>query len=335
MILILSNERDAHVPYVTRQLEALDAEYFCFDPATFPSEARVDVGFGPEGQTARRLHHRGQTLDLDDITAVWYRRPGVPQAAPEVESEEVRYWVADEASHLLIGLWRALDCLWVPGRFDDLFAAEAKTRQLELAARLGFCIPRTLVTNDPRRFLEFYEECEGRVITKVLKAGLVRGPDGARSMYARVVGRGDVARYQAVRYAPFIAQAYVPKAQDVRVTVVGSRIFAVAIHSQGRRASSHDWRRSDAAHLPHVPHRLPLAIEALCLGLVQGLDLCFGAIDLALTPDGEYVFFEINPNGQWGWVEELTGLPIAAALAGLLAGGSDGWARARTHVASP
>jgi hypothetical protein len=27
---------------------------------------------------------------------------------------------------------------------------------------------------------------------------------------------------------------------------------------------------------------------------------------------------EINPNGQWAWIEELTGLPIAAALIKIL-----------------
>ncbi|GAA5764612.1 hypothetical protein [Streptosporangium roseum] len=46
--------------------------------------------------------------------------------------------------------------------------------------------------------------------------------------------------------------------------------------------------------------------------------LSFGAFDFGLTGDGIPVFLECNPNGQWGWLEDATGLPIAAAIAALL-----------------
>jgi D-alanine-D-alanine ligase-like ATP-grasp enzyme len=50
------------------------------------------------------------------------------------------------------------------------------------------------------------------------------------------------------------------------------------------------------------------------------LDLRFGALDFLVTPEGEWVFLEINPNGQWAWIEENTGLPITSAIADILAG---------------
>jgi len=55
-----------------------------------------------------------------------------------------------------------------------------------------------------------------------------------------------------------------------------------------------------------------------CLLMNQQLDLNFGAYDFAYSKEGEYVFLEINPNGQWGFVEDKTGLPLSKAMAKLL-----------------
>jgi glutathione synthase/RimK-type ligase-like ATP-grasp enzyme len=57
---------------------------------------------------------------------------------------------------------------------------------------------------------------------------------------------------------------------------------------------------------------------------MRRLGLEYGAIDLRLTPDGEYVFFEVNPAGQFLFVEHACGLPISAALAARLAAGREG-----------
>ena len=66
-------------------------------------------------------------------------------------------------------------------------------------------------------------------------------------------------------------------------------------------------------------HVLPVAEVRRCRALVRRLGLRFGAIDMVQTPSGEHVFLEINPNGQWLWIERATGLPIANAIARLLA----------------
>jgi glutathione synthase/RimK-type ligase-like ATP-grasp enzyme len=70
----------------------------------------------------------------------------------------------------------------------------------------------------------------------------------------------------------------------------------------------------------HKPHNLPDEISKKVINLVHRLGLNFGAIDIILTPDQRYVFLEVNPNGQWGWVEDLTGLPISDAIIDLLSG---------------
>jgi glutathione synthase/RimK-type ligase-like ATP-grasp enzyme len=136
------------------------------------------------------------------------------------------------------------------------------------------------------------------------------------------VRRRDLARYRAVRHEPLIIQEYVPKRVELRITVVDSQVFAAEIHSQASARTQHDWRHYDNERTPYVPHALPAAIAALCVRLVRVMGLCYGAIDMVLTPEGEYVFLEINPNGQWAWVEGLTGLPIADAITELLVRGA-------------
>ena len=64
---------------------------------------------------------------------------------------------------------------------------------------------------------------------------------------------------------------------------------------------------------------MPDEIKKACVDLTKYYGLEFGAIDLVLTPEGNYVFLEINPNGQWAWIEVLTRLPISDAIANLLA----------------
>ena len=44
-------------------------------------------------------------------------------------------------------------------------------------------------------------------------------------------------------------------------------------------------------------------------------DLQYGAIENVLTPDGQFVFLEINPNGQWLWLDDMLSLGITTAIA--------------------
>jgi len=140
--------------------------------------------------------------------------------------------------------------------------------------------------------------------------------------YTQVVSTRDIGYAEAVRQCPVIFQAYVPKRLEIRATVVGSRVFAAEIHSQQTQRTRYDWRRYDHYETPYLAHILPDALARQCVRLVEALGLRYGAIDFVLTPDGRYVFLEINPNGQYLWVEEATGLPISDALCDLLLEGS-------------
>jgi glutathione synthase/RimK-type ligase-like ATP-grasp enzyme len=197
-------------------------------------------------------------------------------------------------------------------------AAESKIYQLSVARSLGLRIPDTLVSNNPSEVRPFFDEHGAEVIAKPLRLGYFDYGDRQTGVFTNRVEPSHLEDGLAIRLAPVIYQPLIPKLSDVRVTVVGRQLFAVAIDSQSDPAASVDWRRTDNEDLPHSSHALPPRLEELCLAYVSALGLHYGAIDLVLTPDGEYVFLEINPNGQWVWMEEKLGLPISGAVASWL-----------------
>jgi len=120
--------------------------------------------------------------------------------------------------------------------------------------------------------------------------------------------------------APAIYQEAVPKAYEARAIVVGDRVLVCRIDSQASARTSLDWRHYDFDRVEHRPMTAPADVELALLALCRYFGLVFGAIDLIVTPDGRWVFLELNPNGQWGWLEEQGGLPVSRAIAEELIG---------------
>lgn len=320
MILILTDDTDVHADRLGQILSARGRSYVRFDPASFPTEASLTIDFDPSGLRTRRLVTEGATLDLDGVSAVWFRRPGRPRPAPVFADSPVGRFIADESQLVMSDLWDTLDVRCVPGPRPVVLRAQHKVRQLQLAARLGFELPPTLITTEPSALLDFFSAHRGGIITK--QAGTSELPataDGEPvARYTERVRHRDLVHAGAIRHCPTIVQAYVDKHRELRVTVVGDQILAAAIASQEANHTRDDWRRYDDARTVIEPYDLPAPVARSCRDLVAALGLCYGAIDLVLTPDGRHIFLEINPSGQYLWVEEACGLPISDAIADLL-----------------
>jgi glutathione synthase/RimK-type ligase-like ATP-grasp enzyme len=318
MILIYTKPGDEHADAVEARLRARGASVMRLDAARFPAHATLALEHDGARPTLSVDLGAG-AIALDGVETVWWRRPATPEPAAALRDPLVRDLVRDDTDAALRDLLAALGAHFVPAPPATLAAARPRFRQLCLARHLGLAIPPTLVTNDPERALAFYQAHDGNVVSKLAGHQLVRGPLALElCRYTEKVQRADLAHLGALRLCPMVLQGYVEKRLELRVTVVGEQLFAVEIDSQRRRRTRLDWRRYDLARTPHRPHTLPATVERACLGLVRRLGLVYGAIDLVLTPDGEYVFLEINPNGQYLWLEELTGLPITDALCDLL-----------------
>jgi glutathione synthase/RimK-type ligase-like ATP-grasp enzyme len=158
------------------------------------------------------------------------------------------------------------------------------------------------------------------VIIKALDRGLVNTEAGERHYFTSSLDEAAIEDLTDIGPEPLYLQELIPKAHDVRVTVIGDSAYAARIESQNLAQAEIDWRRGPPGSVPHSAESLPKEVARLCVQLTQAYGLSFAAIDLVCRPQGDYVFLELNPNGQWAWVEQLTGLPLRARLADLLLG---------------
>jgi glutathione synthase/RimK-type ligase-like ATP-grasp enzyme len=315
-VLIVSNARDAHVPLVTRHLEALGVAFFVLNTETFGTSVRGGFAIGP--RNALVLRDDAHEIDLDAIRAIWYRRPEMPEMA-NMTSAEARQFGQEEQKAFCDGLLACIDCRWL-SRPEAIRMAGHKLRQLRIARDLGFTVPPTLVSQSPSEIRAFHASVGRPLAAKVIGKGPPRAPR-PEDQYVVLTQRLEDADLQdsaTLEACATLYQAYVDKAFELRVTVVGEEVFACRIDSQATERTRVDWRNYDLKNTPHSSFSLDAASEQRCLHLVRHLGLSFGAIDLIVTPADEVVFLEINPNGQWGWIEELTGMPIAEAHARFL-----------------
>ena len=318
-VLIVTSGEDAHVGLVRPLLDAAGARCVVLDTDALgagcaihvrPRDGRLEVTFE---LAAELLHGR-------DVGAVWWRRPGLPLGPLDGLAAGARRFAEQEWTRFVQGALRLLDCHWV-SHPDAIRAAGYKLVQLARAADHGLRIPDTYAGASPAA-LRPLAAGHGQIVAKVVGHGppIADDSEPAYRVPTQRFDAADLPADAAIAAAPAIYQGYVRKRRDVRVTVVGDTLHAATIHSQGTPVTEVDWRRADAYTLPHARARLPDAVAERCLALTHAFGLRFAAIDLILTPDGEYVFLELNPNGQWGWIQELTGLPIAESLCAELLG---------------
>lgn len=310
----MTNREDVTADLVVLRLQERGVSYLRFNTEDVLEHAQISLVPGAPDESTLTLRRGG--VSLAEISAVWFRRPVAARATHVPDPTAARFAV-QEGEAALRNLWVLLaHARWVSPA-DRLREAQPRLHQLAIARACGLEVPPTLVTNDPNRARAFVARYPV-VVAKAIGVGHVA--DGQRdvALYATRLEREEIdMRIGDVASAPVLLQECIDKCADVRVTVVGERVFATEITVPG--SSVLDWRSVPYEALRQRPTALPPAIEQGVVQLVRSLGLRFGAIDLARREDGSLVFLEINPNGQWGWIEQELGTPISDAIVDLLA----------------
>jgi glutathione synthase/RimK-type ligase-like ATP-grasp enzyme len=187
--------------------------------------------------------------------------------------------------------------------------AERKLLQLEVATSCGLAIPRTIVSNDPHELKEFASR-SGRIICKPISQGLVRLDTRWHAVHTREIEAEDLSVLDKSRL-PTLLQQLIPKGVDIRLTIIGDDYFAVAIESP--EGSGIDWR-AIPDQVTYSSCEIPKSIIDSCYQLMRQFDLLYGAFDFVRSNDADYYFLEINPAGEWAWLETALGLPMRDAL---------------------
>jgi glutathione synthase/RimK-type ligase-like ATP-grasp enzyme len=306
MILIVASHADSHSQCVKQELLMRGKGAIIFDPEELACGASVAICLG-DRRSASLTTVDNQTVKAHEVRSVWYRRPRPPKLSHTAFSETDRSFARAELLNAFDGFLTSTDANFINPVHSQQSCS--KPAQLLVAHQLGIPIPSTLITNNAANALEFVSRHEGNVIHKAMT------PSRRQLLETKRWSIGDAVHLGQLYAGPTIFQQMIEGPADIRVTVFGSNVFAAYIESasEGHVDSRLDMKRR------YLPYDLPETVKGSLLALMGRLGLIFATADFKMNERGEHIFLEINPQGQFLYIEILTGLPLVSAMAELLA----------------
>ncbi|MFN6479718.1 MvdD family ATP-grasp ribosomal peptide maturase [Nostoc sp. DedQUE07] len=317
-ILIITHSQDNEsIPLVIQAIEAQGKKAFRFDTDRFPTEMQLDIYYGSSQRVI--LSVDDQTLDLNEVSAVWYRRIAIGSKIPNSMDRQLREASLKESRVSIEGMIASIRGFHLDP-LPNIRRAENKQLQLQIARDIGLDTPRTLTTNNPIAVKQFAQECQQGMITKMLSSFAIYDEQGREKVvFTNPISSEDLDNLDGLRFCPMTFQEKIPKALELRTIIVGKRVLTAAVDSQALDKARYDWRKQGIALLDAwKSYTLPEDVEEKLLKLMVEFGLNYGALDIILTPDGRHVFLEVNPVGEFFWLERCPGLPISQAIAEVL-----------------
>ena len=309
--LIIGQSPDPHIERVKSHLEEKGKPVLFID--RYKLTNHISISYSDIIPSVRFIDEQGKQIDSVSIDKVWWRlkpylffeHSGV-QALP-FEKFRQREWVSVLSS--LESLMPACDWMNSP-KMQQL--ASKKVRQLKLAKELGLSIPKTIITNRAEQVLDYFGAGE-KIVYKTLDT-FVAPPDYI--VFTTEVSREVIEQNKTqISVTPCIFQEKVEKKYELRITVVGEKVFAVKIDSQKTEQTQTDWRKNQFLPI-YSKINIPEALTAKLMMIHKKLGLVYGAYDFIIDQKGEAIFLECNPGGQWLWMEnQIDNLPIAGTIA--------------------
>lgn len=302
-LLIVSNAADATTDYLCERLSAADRPFLRLN--TEDTARRVDVRAAEFGLS---MALDGAVVAPEDIRVVWYRRPA-RVVVDDVEEPGARAFAEGEWTAALEGfLWSIPEVRWInhPSR---IMAASSKLEQMARARSHGLLVPPSVCTTNRQTAITFLRGHPEGVVSKPLYSGyLQRGHSAADTLiYTNAVTEADLRSALPHLGAPTIFQRSLAGATDVRVTIIDDHVVAVALR---RRDDRVDIRRDNMEGVEYEALAMPHVVRDLLLALTRSYGLRFAAVDFMVTSESDWNFLEINPNGQWAWLDIVGGLEI-------------------------
>ena len=325
-ILIISFSEDLHaraVAWAIRKKGHVCEEMFCADFPTL-TDITLQVSDSPSagGPVVRQATGELNVAD-SPFDTIWLRRR---QSAwlPSSMHEGDREAATRQCNRALYELITALDgegVFWVNDyRLEEI--SEQKLYQLRKAQLAGLQVPETLVSNNPDQIRAFIENCQDGTAHKLLEhvAWSLGDRERVFACYTSPVTLDDLPRHETLRLCPAIFQPMLKKEFEVRVACFGEHLAAVRIDSQADERARNDWRAGQW-YIDMKPYTLPVEVAQGIHRFLRSTGLVYAALDFIVTPKGEHVFLESNPQGQFLWMEDRAGLPLLDVSADFLIDG--------------
>lgn len=297
MILIITHKEDYTSDFIINKLNQRKIKYKrlnCEDLIKSDFNFDNDLNFSIDG--------------IKSFKSVWFRRTKLPDI--KVSNPHEKIYLLNEYETLLKNLFSTIDAKWFSNPFN-IYKAENKLYQLKIAKNIGFKIPKTLITNNKEILKEFYYSNSKKIIIKPLSQSKLNCNGETEFIFTNDLKKEHIETLEKYELTPCIYQEKIEKNIELRVTVVGEKVFSSGVNSQLFENTRTDWRKGKQEFFKV---EIPIDIEEKCKLIVKELGLQFGAIDIIKDTNGNYIFLEINPNGQWAWIENETGLKISDSI---------------------
>jgi glutathione synthase/RimK-type ligase-like ATP-grasp enzyme len=311
-VLIFTQIPDPHTDDIVSEFAIRGYDVIRLNTNEIPEEIRLM--FSPsDNKGSMRILSNGRTIRSDDIGSVWVRRPGY-FGIPKDLTQQQKYFAVEEIRQALFGLLYSIDCNWV-SHPNAIKSASWKPEQLSRAKKLGFRVPRTIITSDIEQITNYFDFTRTQVVYKLLsspKLGIEKlidfDPDSdfiALNTATKLVNIDEIRKLDSLHLTPSLFQEYIKKQYEYRVTIINNSCFAVKIDAS-KLPDAVDWREYiTSSDLKLSLISLNKDVEQACLSITRSYGLKYATIDLVETVTGEIIFLEINPNGQFRYLEIL------------------------------
>ena len=299
MLFVISNSQDETANFLCDKLKG-QLPFVRLDTDFQPEDIEMSLSSGRAS-----LSFKGGHISAHDVSAVWFRRPkaldlGIGNDKGERNHTNLEWAASLENFFSLIPIER-----WINHPSLNVIASN-KINQLQVADRLGFNVPRYLVTNSVEEAKNFLGVTEAQHIVKPLASGYIEREEGNDSLiYTNQVTPQHMEKLNLVRTCPVLFQVKVNKQLDVRITVIDEQMTAVVLEKKVEDSQELDIRRDNMEGMHYRLIELPASVRKGIEHLMSHYRLRFAAIDMAIDFEGNWWFFEVNPNGQWAWLDIL------------------------------
>ncbi len=315
-ILILTGPGDLHAFAVAEAIRAKGSEAIIWHTGDFPGRAKESVRID-HGEVNLRVDGLDLSLLNPEFDTVWRRRPFhvVPE---EILHPADRRFADAECTMFRRSLFGELapKAFWVNPP-EAAVRANRKLLQQRVALELGLQVPATLYTNDPQEIRDFLRAHGGQGVFKTFRPMAWRDGETAWQPYTSHLTEEKLVSDDLLSAVPGIYQSLVPKDFEVRVTVMARCVLSAKILSQQTQEGRLDWRKA-YEEVKMEPFTIPPSIATCCIELLKRLGIVFGCFDFIVTPQGSYVFLEVNEMGQFLFLEHYAGLPLLEAFSEFL-----------------
>jgi glutathione synthase/RimK-type ligase-like ATP-grasp enzyme len=316
MVLCITHSNDFYtVDIVINRLKELGIEALRFNSDDFSYKIKFDYD-NFSGSQRFKLTSEDFEITSDKIQAVWYRKLWNVAIPENLDEEYTRIYNQEYLTMRNLFFDSLKNVPWMNEMSTDHKISDNKFEQLNLASESGLQVPKSLFTNNSESVKDFfYSECDQQMIAK-LHGALSRSMSGNTPFFpTTTIEKEDLEGLDSLIYCPMIFQERVEKQYELRIVYVDGVFFTGKINAENSIKGSTDWRAANDIRPSWESYDLPLDVCESIKRMMKKMNLFFGAIDMIRHKNGQYIFLEVNPQGEWGMLQKDLGLKIGEAIA--------------------